>query len=190
MSNYEQESLSALMDGEADDLELRRLLKATEQDSELGQQWERFHLAQAVMHDRGVPVSGTFANRVSQALEEEAMHSKKPAFGFSQQLSRFAVAACVAVVAVVVLQPGASPESTPTLVQQTEQTPAAQSSVSVIPASLVAELPARDVDPEAQQRLREYIESMRFDEEEPVRIEHIQESPLYRLVNDLQNSPR
>ena len=42
------------------------------------------------------------------------------------------------------------------------------------------------VDPEAQQRLRDYIESMSFDSNEAVRSEHIQSSPLYRLVNQLE----
>ena len=56
-------------------------------------------------------------------------------------------------------------------------------------ASLVAESVSFEVDPEAQQRLLEYIESMSFDEDKPVRVEPIQDSPLYRLVNELQAKP-
>jgi hypothetical protein len=37
--------------------------------------------------------------------------------------------------------------------------------------------------------VRQYIESLTIDDEEPVRIEHIQDSPLYRLVNELQAKP-
>jgi hypothetical protein len=37
--------------------------------------------------------------------------------------------------------------------------------------------------------VRQYIESLTLDDEEPVRIEHIQDSPLYRLVNELQAKP-
>jgi hypothetical protein len=37
--------------------------------------------------------------------------------------------------------------------------------------------------------VRQYIESLIIDDEEPVRIEHIQDSPLYRLVNELQAKP-
>jgi hypothetical protein len=37
--------------------------------------------------------------------------------------------------------------------------------------------------------LLEYIESMSFDEDKPVRVEPIQDSPLYRLVNELQAKP-
>ena len=34
--------------------------------------------------------------------------------------------------------------------------------------------------------VRQYIDSLTLDDEEPVRVEHIQDSPLYRLVNDIQ----
>ena len=55
--------------------------------------------------------------------------------------------------------------------------------------AVVVESSNFQVDPEAQQRLLEYIESMSFDEGEPVPVEHIQESSLYRLVNELQVKP-
>ena len=64
-----------------------------------------------------------------------------------------------------------------------------QAAPLAVPATLVAETLPATVDPEAQQRLRDYIESMSFDGAEPVRMEHIQDSPLYRLVNDLPASP-
>src|SRR5687767_5927144 len=38
------ESLSALMDGQADELELRRILKAMPGNAELAGKWERFHI--------------------------------------------------------------------------------------------------------------------------------------------------
>lgn len=44
-----KESLSALMDGEAGDLELRRILKELPNDSDLEQKWERYHLIRAVL---------------------------------------------------------------------------------------------------------------------------------------------
>lgn len=194
MSDYERESLSALMDGEADDLELRRLLKSMEEDAELSAQWERYHLAQAVLHGQGKPVNTDFADRVSQAIEQEPALQAASVVGFRQQLGRVAVAACVAIVAVIALQPAGSPQTTPEIASQSTSTaPVAadnQQAPRVLPVALVAESTATQVDPEAQRRLQEYIESMRFDEAEPVRIEHIQESPLYRLVNDLQSNPQ
>lgn len=39
------ESLSALMDGEVNELELRRLLKHVERDPALAQQWQRYQSA-------------------------------------------------------------------------------------------------------------------------------------------------
>lgn len=194
MSDYEKESLSALMDGEADDLELRRVLKSMDQDSELAGQWERFHLAQSVLHDQGKPLSASFADRVSQAIDQEPELQARPIVGFRQQLGRVAVAACVAIVAVVALQPAGSPQSGPEIASQSAESAATaaqnQQAMQSVPVSLLAESAPTVVDPEAQRRLQEYIESMHFDEEEPVRIEHIQESPLYRLVNDLQSNPQ
>lgn len=50
------ESLSALMDGHADELELRRILKAMSGNPELGAKWQRFHAVrsclQQEMHTR------------------------------------------------------------------------------------------------------------------------------------------
>ena len=45
-----QESLSALMDNEADELEVRRVLQAAEQDPALRSTWSRYQVARAVMH--------------------------------------------------------------------------------------------------------------------------------------------
>ena len=187
MSEFEQETLSALLDGEADELELRRLLRAMESDSELAQRWERYHLAQSVLHGRGVKVSESLALNVASALQEEPVLSQ-PAHSdrsWQQQLSKFAIAACVAVVAVVVLQPNSPETSGPALVQEPSSLP------NQSPAeALIAEVTtAADLDPAAQQRLREYIEAMSFDPEDPVRIEPIEDSPLYRLVNEYQPQP-
>ena len=44
-----QESLSAVMDNEADELELRRVLGASN-DADLRATWSRYQVARAVMH--------------------------------------------------------------------------------------------------------------------------------------------
>ena len=49
MNERINESLSALMDGEADELEVRRLLNQLEQDDELRATWHRYQLLGAVM---------------------------------------------------------------------------------------------------------------------------------------------
>lgn len=186
MNQYEQESLSALMDGETDELELRRVLKAMESDSELAQRWQRYHLAQSVLHDRGIPVADTLAEKVAAAVEQEPAVVRAGSHRWTAQLTRVAIAASVAVVAVIALQPQVTSPEAPAVVQQSA--PVAQEQL-LQPAALIAETPAIEVDPVATQRLRDYIEGMRFDPEEPVRIEHLQDSPLYRLVNEYQTRP-
>lgn len=189
-ADREAEAISALMDGEANDLDLRRLLKAAGENPETMETWERYHLAQSVLHDQGTPVSTAVASGVAAALAGEVAYSpdRQGLSGWQQQLTKFAVAAAVAVVAVITLQPDpAGTMAVPELVQQVQDS--TQAAPLPVPAALVAETRPVTVDPEAQQRLRDYIESMTFDDAEPVRMEHIQDSPLYRLVNDLPTSP-
>lgn len=49
MSEKMNESLSALMDGEADELELRRTLNELSENDDLRSRWERYHLISAVL---------------------------------------------------------------------------------------------------------------------------------------------
>lgn len=70
------ESLSALMDNEASELELQRLLKALESDPELKSTWSRYQIASAgVKGDIPVLASSDFASRVSAAIEAEETYS-------------------------------------------------------------------------------------------------------------------
>ena len=70
------ESLSALMDNQASELEIQRLLKALETDPEIKSTWSRFQIASAGLR-RELPVltSGDFASRVSAALDAEETYS-------------------------------------------------------------------------------------------------------------------
>lgn len=185
------ESLSAVMDGEADDLALRRLIQESAADPVLAEKWERYHLTRDVIHGRGRPLSSGFSGRVAAAIDAETAPQAANVTGswLPQPLVKFAIAATVAVVAVVTLQP----------VQNGPELPAAGVSATDASRQADAEMPAQvyvagsesalspaPVDPEAQQRLRDYIESMSFDSDESVRSEHIQSSPLYRLVNQLE----
>lgn len=97
------ESLSALMDNEASELELQRVLKASDADSEVKATWSRYQVARAALH-RDLPMLdvGDFAARVSAALEQEETHNltsttpQKKAVQWWQNVARFAVAASVA----------------------------------------------------------------------------------------------
>ena len=189
MSQFERESLSALLDNEADDLELLRLLRSMETNPEFAQTWERYNLVQSLLHNTGVSVSSDLAAGIEQRIQSEPKLSMpgKPLFRWQQTLTKFAIAASVAAVFIFAFQSSLNNLDRPPLVQtsgsETEQiTP--QSG-----AAVVVESSNFEVDPEAQQRLLEYIESMSFDEGDPVPVEHIQESSLYRLVNELQVRP-
>ncbi len=50
MTDRLQESISAIMDGEADELELRRVLNEVIEDPELCAKWERYHLIRSYLH--------------------------------------------------------------------------------------------------------------------------------------------
>ncbi|WP_271411195.1 sigma-E factor negative regulatory protein [Pseudomonas sp. Q1-7] len=91
-----QESLSAVMDNEADELELRRVLAASE-DQELRATWSRYQIARAVMHKELLEPRLDIAAAVSAALAEEAVPPTKVARGPWRSLGRLAVAASVTV---------------------------------------------------------------------------------------------
>ena len=72
MKNRMRESLSALCDGECDELELRRVLNHVENDAEFREQWSNFHLIGAAM--RGESVDTVDLSRgIMQAIEGEPM---------------------------------------------------------------------------------------------------------------------
>jgi len=66
-----QESLSAVMDNEADELELRRVLGASN-DADLRATWSRYQVARAVMHKDLLVPKLDIAAAVSAALENDA----------------------------------------------------------------------------------------------------------------------
>ncbi|MCL5424413.1 MAG: sigma-E factor negative regulatory protein, partial [Gammaproteobacteria bacterium] len=66
------ESLSVLMDGESDDLELRRVLKALPNDADAADTWRRYHLARSMMQrERGVDVSVDLSAGIMARLRDE-----------------------------------------------------------------------------------------------------------------------
>ncbi|KFX68844.1 RNA polymerase sigma-H factor AlgU [Pseudomonas taeanensis MS-3] len=92
-----QESLSAVMDNEADELELRRVLGASD-DAEVLAKWSRYQIARAVMHKELLEPRLDIASAVSAALADEAMPvASKAVRGPWRAVSRLAVAASVTV---------------------------------------------------------------------------------------------
>ena len=90
-----QESLSAVMDNEADELELRRVLSAID-DAETRATWSRYQVARAVMHKDLLDPKLDLAAAVSAALADEAVPAKSKSRAW-RSLGRLAVAASVTV---------------------------------------------------------------------------------------------
>lgn len=95
------EALSALLDGEAQELEVRRLLRDMESNPGVRSRWYRFNLARSAVHGEAVVPSAGFAASVRAAIDEEpALESIRPG-GWRRAVGSFAIAASVAMVVVV-----------------------------------------------------------------------------------------
>jgi sigma-E factor negative regulatory protein RseA len=91
------ESLSAVMDNEADELELRRVLTA-DGDTEMRSTWSRYQIARAAMHKELIEPRLDIASAVSAALADEpAITEVKTQRSAWRNMGRIAVAASVTV---------------------------------------------------------------------------------------------
>ena len=120
-THSQNESMSVLMDGEIQPLELQRLLKNMPENNELRQRWLRMHMASHLLQKKlgQVSLDTTLADRVSVALEkEEALASLNTPLAKQNQASSqptkmpwwyalggFAVAASITLVVVIGVQP-------------------------------------------------------------------------------------
>ena len=111
MSVQPKEALSALMDNEVGDFELRSLLKQSASNEELSGQWQRYHVASSVLKQEQV-ASGDISASVMAALEEEpalnvassdnsVVKDKSSGFNFWKPLASMAVAASVTAVVIL-----------------------------------------------------------------------------------------
>lgn len=66
-----RESLSALMDSEATEFELRRALKHYDENSEDAQVWRRYHLARTLMREQSIDSTVDISSRVMASISEE-----------------------------------------------------------------------------------------------------------------------
>ncbi|MDE0037639.1 MAG: sigma-E factor negative regulatory protein [Gammaproteobacteria bacterium] len=112
------EALSAVVDGEAEELELRRVLNAAERDPELRAKWERLHLIGDVMRggamrlgDRGV---ADLVEPSMQGVDEDVANGGS----WGPRLAGVAAAAAVIVaVTFVALQDTRGTDSQPLVAQ-------------------------------------------------------------------------
>ena len=101
-----RESLSALMDGEAQSIELQRILKRCKDDDVLRTTWARYQLTSSLLHRHEIDSSQHllgFADRVQQALES-SHGDARVAVNHRQGFAKFAVAASVAFAVVAGVQ--------------------------------------------------------------------------------------
>ena len=79
----ESESISALMDAEVTELELRRIFKSLPDNTELRQKWHRYHLAGFAMR-RELPEAGVnLSEQIARAIELE--DDLSPVSDFTQE---------------------------------------------------------------------------------------------------------
>ncbi len=190
------ETLSALMDGEAEELELRRLLKDIPEHPELADTWNRYNLARSVLHKEEVfTVSEAGSQRILAALAAEAPLSsgkasaRRSAVTWLPAVGRFAIAASVTLAVFVGLQSALDQGGPADMVAGTVDE---QSAASVEQPRAAVEIAAEtEFDAEAQQRLNDYIRgvSIQFRENEPTSpgFNILQDSQLIRQVNQIEN---
>jgi len=136
-----KENISALLDGEGNELERARTLRALDTDPVLRSSWERYHLASAaIRRELDVMVSPGLADRIHKRLQDEVQDEKshRPlAPRLMKFAAGFAIAASVAAVAILNLPPLVAPSADSvarhvtgksTTVADARQTPPAQQS--------------------------------------------------------------
>ncbi len=107
-----EEALSALMDGEATEMETHRLLKALEEDPQLRDRWTRYHMASSAIKGEPATTAVDYSAAIAAAIDQEPAHRKSPLTMFAGSAGRFAIAASVAMVAVLGVQQLNSPAGT------------------------------------------------------------------------------
>lgn len=103
MNGQDRERLSALMDGEANELEFRQVLSSMDRDPEVAATWARWHLAQSALRGEQLAGSGPdLRAAVAARLAAEAPVARRPAW--LRPLVSVAVAASVTLATVFAWQ--------------------------------------------------------------------------------------
>lgn len=103
MNEKLRESLSALLDDEANELEVRRVLSQVDSEPELRQTWRRYNITRQVMAGQQPFLSVDISGRVREEIQQTDSDAISP--GLRQRMMRpiasFAVAASVAATVVI-----------------------------------------------------------------------------------------
>lgn len=136
-----RESLSALMDNEADELELRRVLKSLDDSPADADTWRRYHLARSLMQrDRKMDVSTDLSAGIMAKLQDEplpemekASLKRSGAFSFAGSAAMAAAVSLMVITGVQVYNRGDGQESPEVAAQRGSVSQDAAQSVSSNP---------------------------------------------------------
>ncbi len=134
MSNKLSEQVSALMDDECTEQELKLAVRQLARDTTLASQWERYHLISDVLKGQAPPELDTdFSRKLQQRLEQERplaalslprqTQQRRTARSWQRPALGVALAASLAAVAVLVWSPSMEQLSTDQLVAQQATNP-------------------------------------------------------------------
>ena len=167
MNDRIKESLSALVDGETDELEVRRLLNQLEQDDAVRDTWQRYQMIGALLRDEPA-VNVDLSRGIAQAIAGEPMDEvvrlpQQAVRGGGHRmrwLASGAVAATVTLAVLVGVRVTQDDRETVQMAQTSQQMPASADIAGRSPVQL-AEVSAEQVDPQqleqAQRKLQEYV---------------------------------
>lgn len=187
----DNEILSALLDGEANDFESRRVIAGVQKSKELAEKWRRYSLVQDIIHSRDVIPSLSLYDRIKDYIEKNPQKSKSD-FRWVSGLAKLAISASVAF-AIVFSVPYFFPvfEETRSVVLNSPSKIEKNNNFSYLELYSGSE---DGIDPAAKKRLDDYISRINFNDGitetgGPLPIEALRDSPLYRLVNDTVDFP-
>ena len=184
MSEFDAESLSALLDNEADDLSIPRVLESYEANSGIAEKWRRYNLVQAAIHDDVVQVSPNLRKGIHESVKEKNNPDRFAISVFPDHLLKIAIAASVATICV--LSGRFIFEDTGIGTQIADQRLITTDNSELISPFDKSE-DRSEAELKAQELLKEYISRIQIDEEAPPLTEHLHNSPLYRLVNQIES---
>ena len=101
-----KESLSALMDGESNELEKRQVLAAlsTSEREELLRIWNRYQISSSIIRGENLLADTDYRNDMSSSISGWSFDNSKPSYALQDILKQFGVAASVAVVTILLVQ--------------------------------------------------------------------------------------
>lgn len=145
------ESISALVDNQASELELQRILKASEQDPSVKATWARYQMVGSALRGEqaSMMVMPDFAARVSAAIDAEETLVAAPAAkvkqGWFYQLGRVALVASVAGGMIVGVNQYSSTQVATEMASNSITTPAPVDSSVSLPSGINAPINTRTV---------------------------------------------